>query len=115
MKRIQHVYEAIVNTPTGATGGCDAKRYFSLPSKFDKHDASIVQNPMTELLKQRDLVLEQKEILKKDRKERLMLEDSIVKRWASVEQEPYNRGAMIECDRLSGTHCQTTLEAFMYQ
>jgi hypothetical protein len=47
--------------------------------------------------------LEQKEILKKDRKERLfMLEDGIIKKWASVEQEPYNCDAMLQCDRLRG-------------
>jgi hypothetical protein len=103
MERIQHAYEGIVNTPTGGTGGCDAKRYFSLPPKLDKHDASVVQKSLSELLKQRDLVLEQKEILKKDRKERLfMLEDGIIKKWASVEQEPYNCDAMLQCDRLRG-------------
>ena len=44
--------ERIVNTPTGGSGECDVMRYFSLPSRIEKHDVSVVQNAIAELQRQ---------------------------------------------------------------
>ncbi|CAB4007113.1 Hypothetical predicted protein [Paramuricea clavata] len=47
--------------------------------------------------------------LVKDRKERLMDENNIIKKWASTEQEPYNLDALNTCELLKGK-IDTTIE-----
>ena len=43
-----------------------------------------------------------KDKLVKDKKERIMGDDGVVKRWAAKEQEPYNRNSLKSCEQLIG-------------
>ena len=73
-----------------------------LSSKFNNHDISVMNNDIEEILKLEKQVQLLKDKLVKDKKERIMGDDGVVKRWAAKEQEPYNRNSLKSCEQLIG-------------
>ena len=102
ISKVEAKYDILVHKPVGQGGGYGLGNYLVLPSKFDKNNISVVRDGIDELQILNTNVQDLNDKLVKDRKERLMDENNIIKKWASTEQEPYNLDALNTCELLKG-------------
>ena len=102
IQKVEARFDTLVNKPVGEGGGCGLNRFLVVPAKFDKHDTSVIRNDLKELTRVREKVRSLREDLVKTRREQILNEEGVVKRWTEKEQEPYNRHALDTCEKTEG-------------